>query len=345
MNLKEIYENFNYPSANKFFIIAKKEGLDVNMDEITTFLKKQRVHQIFGEKKQIRGHITAFKPFDRMQMDLIDMSTFYHENKGFHWIFQFIDVFSRKVFCIPIKSKTTGDVYDGLKLFLDENKNIGSMTSDNESAFKSSDVQDLLNEHNIEHIMVDVGEHKSLGIIDRSIRTIKEKIYQYFKYKNTTKYIDKLDSIINGYNNSPHRGLGNLTPNEVLKDKKASEEIIEMNTTKDEDNFKKVKSTKINVGDAVRIKKVKGKFSRAYDEKYGDTTHLIVSISKNRATLDDETTVSLRRLKVVENIVDNENDELHTVKRAKKITVALKGQGIDAKNLIDEPRIRKQAKL
>jgi vacuolar-type H+-ATPase catalytic subunit A/Vma1 len=159
-----------------------------------------------------------------------------------------------------MKSKTTGDVYDALKLFLNEHTNIGSITSDNESAFKSSDVQELLRENNIQQIMVDVGEHKSLGVIDRSIRTIKEKIYQYFKYKNTTKYIDKLENIINGHNNNPHRGLNNLTPNEVIKEKKASEEIIELNTTKDEDNFKKVKSMKINIGDAVRIKKVKGKY-------------------------------------------------------------------------------------
>jgi hypothetical protein len=78
MNLKEIYENLNYPSAYNFFIIAKKEGLDnINIEDITIFLKGQRVHQIFGEKTQIRGQITAFKPYERMQMDLIDVSTFF----------------------------------------------------------------------------------------------------------------------------------------------------------------------------------------------------------------------------------------------------------------------------
>ena len=78
-------------------------------------------------------------------------------------------------------------------------------------------IQKLLEQHNIKHITAEPGDHKVLGIIYRVCRTIKVNIYKYMKENNTTKYLEQLPKIIDGYNNTPHRSIFNLSPDEAVK--------------------------------------------------------------------------------------------------------------------------------
>ena len=65
--------------------------------------------------------------------------------------------------------------------------------------------------------MNEVGDHNVLGIIDRFAKTIKEKIYKHFSNNDNTKWVDKLNNIVENYNNTPHATLNNMTPNEAAK--------------------------------------------------------------------------------------------------------------------------------
>lgn len=42
------------------------------------------------------------------------------------------------------------------------------------------------------------------GIVERSIRTLKNKIYKYLTYTNSFTFIDKLEDIVKSYNNGYH---------------------------------------------------------------------------------------------------------------------------------------------
>lgn len=42
-------------------------------------------------------------------------------------------------------------------------------------------------------------------------------IEKQFNYRNTTKYYDILPEIIDAYNNTPHKSLGEISPNDVFK--------------------------------------------------------------------------------------------------------------------------------
>ena len=52
------------------------------------------------------------------------------------------------------------------------------------------------------------------AIVERWNRTLKEKMYRYFTYKNTLRYLDVLPRLIDSYNNSYHRSIG-MRPIEV----------------------------------------------------------------------------------------------------------------------------------
>ena len=64
-----------------------------------------------------------------------------------------------------------------------------------------------MKQNNIDINYVEVGDHHKLGIIDRFVRTLRDRINKYLEMHNTTKYIDVLPEIIKGYNNSYHSGI------------------------------------------------------------------------------------------------------------------------------------------
>ena len=89
-------------------------------------------------------------------------------------------------------------------------------------------------------------------VVDRFIRTLKKKIYKYMTSISKNVYFNKLDDIVNKYNNTYHRTI-KLKPVDVK-----SNTYIEI---KKEVNDK---GTKFKVGDHVRISKYKNVFAKAY---------------------------------------------------------------------------------
>ena len=91
-------------------------------------------------------------------------------------------------------------------------------------------------------------EGKSV-VADRFIRTLKTKIFKYMTSKSKNMYIDKLDDIINEYNNTYHRTI-KMKPVDDVKD----------NTYIDFGKESNDKDPKFQVGDHVRISKCKSIF-------------------------------------------------------------------------------------
>ena len=94
-------------------------------------------------------------------------------------------------------------------------------------------------------------EGKSV-IAERFIRTLKNKIYKYMTAKSKNVYIDKLDDIVDEYNNTYHRTI-KMKPVDV-KD----------NTYIDLKKKVNDRDPKFKVGDHVRISKYKNIFAKGY---------------------------------------------------------------------------------
>ena len=94
-------------------------------------------------------------------------------------------------------------------------------------------------------------EGKSV-VAERFIRTLKNKIYKYMTAISKNVYIDKLDDIVDEYNNKYHRTI-TMKPVD-LKD----------NTYIDFEKEVNDKNPKFKVGDHVRISKYKNIFAKGY---------------------------------------------------------------------------------
>ena len=101
---------------------------------------------------------------------------------------------------------------------------------------------------------------------ERFIKTLETKIYKYMISVSKNVYIDKLDNIVNEYNNTCHR-------------------TIKMKTVDVKNNsyidFKKEvndKDPKFKVGDHVRISKYKNIFAKGYTPNQSEEVSVIKKV-------------------------------------------------------------------
>ena len=101
-------------------------------------------------------------------------------------------------------------------------------------------------------------------------RTLKNRMYRYFTYKSTLKFLDVLSKLVRAYNSSYHRRI-KMTPSEV-------------NSSNEREVWKNIYGLssrpkivyKFNVGDQVRIAKTKMKFEKGYLPNFSDEIFTIV---------------------------------------------------------------------
>ena len=111
-------------------------------------------------------------------------------------------------------------------------------------------------------------EGKSV-VAERFIRTLKNKIYKYMTSVSKNVYIDKLDDIVDEYNNTYHRTI-KMKPVDVKN-----------NTYIDFKNEVTDKDPKFKVGDHVRIFRYKHIFDKGYTPNWSEEVFAISKI-KNR---------------------------------------------------------------
>ena len=321
MDIKKYYEKYNFPNKNKFRSILKKEGVSISTKDLDSFLKKQEVNQIYNEPVKLRGHTVSFEYLDRIEMDILNMENYATQNKGYAYILLIIDIFTRKAWAYLMKKRDEENVKRVLEEFVNK-YHPHIIISDNEKSFLSKDTQEFLGKKHIKHITAEPTDHKALGVIDRVSKTIKIILTKHMHNKHTTKYYTFLPEIIANYNSTPHTSLFGLSPDEAAEPKNFNL-LFNYNLQKGAKNT--THAQQFEVGDTIRIRNRKGVFERAYDKKYSDIRK-IVSIDKNIAHLDDDTTVNLRRLRKVDsgtevekhNKIDEVISKAKTQKRVRK---------------------------
>ena len=108
-------------------------------------------------------------------------------------------------------------------------------------------------------------EGKSV-VAERFIRTLKSKIYKYMTSISKNVYIDKLDDIVDEYNNTYHTTI-KMKPIDV-------KDNTYINTSKEINN----KDPKFKVGDHVRISKYKNIFAKGYMPNWSEEVFVIKKV-------------------------------------------------------------------
>ena len=114
--------------------------------------------------------------------DLADMTALSKDNEGVNFLLLVIDIFSKYGWIVPLKNKKGETVAEALKTIFKERKP-GKLWTDKGREFYNKDVKELVNLYSTEN------DEKS-SIVERWIRTIKEKMWKYFTDNNTYYYMN-----------------------------------------------------------------------------------------------------------------------------------------------------------
>ena len=203
-------------------------------------------------------------------VDLVDMQAFSKLNRGVKYLLAVIDILSKYGWLVPLKDKTGKSVASALKTIFKERKP-EKMWVDKGKEFYNKDVKKLVELYSTEN------EEKS-SVVERWIRTMKEKMWKYFTDKSTNVYIDILPSLVKDYNNTRHSSI-KMTP--VKASKKENELTVWKNLYPEHLKIHDI-NPKFSVGDQVRISKKKKTFEKGYTTRWTEEIFTIVEVKRTR---------------------------------------------------------------
>lgn len=196
---------------------------------------------------------------DTIQADLIEMIPYAGENGGAKYILTAINIFSKKAYARPLKNKSAHDVSHALEDILDSlNYTISHIHTDQGKEFYNSTVRAMLKRRNIQ--LFSTFTHMKAAIVERFIRTIKNRLWKQFSLRSSFKWTNILPKLINEYNNTNHRTI-KMSPNDVNKH---NEQTLLDTVYRYTVNIDSKQKPKFKVDDAVRLSKYKHVFEKGY---------------------------------------------------------------------------------
>ena len=186
-------------------------------------------------------------------------------NEGFRFLLCVIDIYSKYAWVVPLKDKKGVSIVNAFQSTLNKsNRKPSKLWVDKGSEFYNRSMKSWLEKNDIE--MYSTHNERKSVVVERFIRSIKNKIYKHMTSISKSVYIDKLDDIVNKYNNARHRII-TMKPIDV-KDNTYIDFGKEVN-----DN-----NPKFKVGYHVRISKYKNIFAKGYTPNWSEEVFVIKKI-------------------------------------------------------------------
>jgi hypothetical protein len=340
--IKKYYDNYLYPSLNDMYKYMKEDEIKITKAQIKTWLDKLEENQITKEtknKKETYGHIVAFQENQEWQMDIYILQKYVKFNKGYRDILACIDVFSRKVYSVAMENKSIDDVTDALKVIF-KTAIPQKITTDSDSSFLGGKLQALLKKNEVIHDVVAVGDHQSLGLIDRFARTLKTKFTKII-IKNNGNWVDFLQPVVNQYNNRPHISIGDIAPNDASSDPDNFALIVHLNHIK---SLKNSNVCDLEIDDKIRILET-SIFSKRTEPQYSQKIYTVKAVNGKRITLNNDQIKKRNMLLKIPNDTKESNNNKSLIKlinQNNKNERQYIRENTDIENIVRAPRIRKQ---
>ncbi|MEM6987091.1 MAG: DDE-type integrase/transposase/recombinase [Pseudomonadota bacterium] len=112
------------------------------LDQMDTYTLHSPVRLKFPRRKFLTSGSDVM-----WQADLIDMSSFSKQNRGYNWILCAIDVLSRKLYATPVKNKTGKAITEAFRDMLNESSSqISQLNTDRGKEFYNKQFNELMRE-------------------------------------------------------------------------------------------------------------------------------------------------------------------------------------------------------
>lgn len=283
-------ESYSFGSSNLI-----KDKINISKKNLDDILSRSNVYTEFREfkKPKLTPPIRTYGENYLWEADLMFFThpTFTETNDGYRYILAIIDTFTKMTLLLPLKSKNTTGVVNGVnRLFQREKPKFLRVDAGGE--FLSKSFTQMCKKNNVT-IYVAM-EPIKCAFIERFNRTFKRILVQIMEFHNSTRWIDFVVQTLEIYHNRHHRTL-KMTPNEAelaINHNKILKTNLKRYAKFDQIKFKKNKTpTKFRKGDLVKIFKKKGVFTKGYAQsgtkEYFKIYHIDRQLSKDRYYLKD----------------------------------------------------------
>ena len=207
--------------------------------------------------------------------DLVEMQKYSKWNKGIKYWLMVIDIFSKYGWIVALKDKKTESVSLAFDhIFKKSKRKPEKLWTDKGSEFISKHFKDFLKKHDV--MLYHTQNEEKSSVVERWNRTMKNRMRKVFTSNNNSIYWDKLDTLLDDYNNTKHTSI-KMTPTEASK--KRNEKQVFANLYEDE-IYRKPGKPKFSIGDKVRISKYKRPvFDKDYTPNWTEEVFVIDKIN------------------------------------------------------------------
>ena len=199
-------------------------------------------------------------------VDLGDMQSLSRKNKGIKYLLCAIDLYSKYAFVVPLKNKKGISVTNAFKKIIKQSgRKPNKIWVDQGSEFYNNDFKKCLLNNNI--IMYSIYNEGKSVVVERFIRTLKNKLYKHMTATGKNVYYDVLEDVVNKYNNTKHNTL-KMKPKNVKDGNKTI--YIDENNKKD---------SRFKIGERVRISKFKNIFAKGYTPNWSREIFIVNKVN------------------------------------------------------------------
>lgn len=278
-------------SLNRLWNEVQKNKIPLSQNDVKNFYNNQAINQIYKKTEKVPSYCFHCNlGIGCIQMDLMFMERFPpNKNKGFRHLCVAIDVYSRYCWVLGIETKEPDEILPLLKKIREEVRTVRKnnnmlFTSDAGTEFKGV-ISKYLKSEGIKRFIANPQDNTKsrTAIVERMNRTILDMLKKPMEIENTNVWADKIDKIIDIYNNQIHSST-NQTPYDVFYKDKLPNEI---RIRKDFDYLPIVEP--YDIGDKVRVLNKKENFDKkSLIPTYSRESYEIVGKDKNRYLLKED---------------------------------------------------------
>jgi hypothetical protein len=169
--------------------------------DIKAWLLKQHAYTLHRalRKSFPRNTYTVNNINDMWESDLIDVQGLAKYNDGVKYLLSVIDVFSKFLHIVPLKSKTGKDVTSAFQSILRDPRYLKPIRR-RPVWLRTDKGKEFLNKS----FQICRKPDIKCSVVERAHRTIRDKLYKYFTYSNTYRFIDVLQKFVRGSQHNGH---------------------------------------------------------------------------------------------------------------------------------------------
>lgn len=244
---------------DKLYEVIRDNYGNVSRSAVREFLSDNPLYQVTRDyRKVVNKPVLAKRPNERWMIDLVDLNQFTDSNNGYRYILTCVDVFTRYLWCRPLREKEAATVRAALESISDEagGATPSVLQSDQGREFRG-EVSDWCDEHDISHAMSKSYSPQAQGLLEGINKLIRRKLSDAMVRHNTRRWVDYLSAASDTWNITPH-GQQKHSPlflylgdeEEVQEERKQALDILQERARK---AVARNKTSELSVGDVVRV--------------------------------------------------------------------------------------------